>query len=201
MKRGRGLQRTTRGKSTEQEQEEALNREELRLNRESKIFHPVYNNMSFPDRLDVPARTVTATCTRVSRESIIVESGSDYRRLTVRERATLQGFPITYQFFGKSFAEKAKMIGNAIPPTFSYILASFALGQTGDKFIPHSEVGGNLKRPSSAALVTKPDKAGKTYPEKRRFRAAIPGLRFKSGMRFEFANNTAGDNTSWSVRF
>lgn len=186
---------------TEQEQEEALNREELRLNRESKIFHPVYNNMSFPDRLDVPARTVTATCTRVSRESIIVESGSDYRRLTVRERATLQGFPITYQFFGKSFAEKAKMIGNAIPPTFSYILASFALGQTGDKFIPHSEVGGNLKRPSSAALVTKPDKAGKTYPEKRRFRAAIPGLRFKSGMRFEFANNTAGDNTSWSVRF
>jgi DNA (cytosine-5)-methyltransferase 1 len=186
---------------TEREQEEALNKEELRLNREAKVYHPVYNNMSFPDRLNVPARTVTATCTRVSRESIVVESGSDYRRLTVRERATLQGFPITYQFFGKSFAEKAKMIGNAIPPTFSYILASCALGQTGDRFVPHSEAGVDLKLPPNEAVVTKVDTAGKTYPEKRRFRAAIPGLRFKSGMRFEFANDIIRANTSWSMRF
>lgn len=186
---------------TEREQEEPLNKEELRLNRESKVYHPVYNNMSFPDRLDVPARTVTATCTRVSRESIIVESGSDCRRLTVRERATLQGFPITYQFFGKSFSEKAKMIGNAIPPTFSYILASCALGQTGDRFVPHSEAGVDLKLPPNEAAVTKVDTAGKTYPEKRRFRAAIPGLRFKSGMRFEFANDVIRANTSWSMRF
>lgn len=186
---------------TEQEQEEALNEEELRLNREAKIFHPVYNNMSFPDRLEVPARTVTATCTRVSRESIIVKCGSNYRRLTVRERATLQGFPITYQFFGRSFAEKAKMIGNAIPPTFSYILASCALGQTGDRFVPHTDAGVGLKLPSSKALATKVDTAGKTYPAKRRFRAAIPGLRFKSGMRFEFANDINGGDTSWSMRF
>jgi DNA (cytosine-5)-methyltransferase 1 len=186
---------------SELEQEELLNEEELRLNSESKIFHPVYNNMSFPDRLDVPARTVTATCTRVSRESIVVAAGPGYRRLTVRERATLQGFPITYQFFGKSFAEKAKMIGNAIPPTFSYILASYALGRVSDDFIPHREAGVDLSLPIKAALVTKVDTAGKNYPEKRRFRAAIPHLRFKSGMRFEFANDVGEDKTTWSMRF
>ncbi|UWR25787.1 DNA (cytosine-5-)-methyltransferase [Sulfitobacter sp. S223] len=186
---------------TELEQEEPLNEEELRLNRESKIFHPVYNNMSFPDRLDVPARTVTATCTRVSRESIVVANGTGYRRLTIRERATLQGFPITYQFFGKSSAEKTKMIGNAIPPTFSYILASCALGRTSDDFIPPREAGIDLSPPVKSALVTKVDTAGKTYPEKRRFRAAIPHLRFKSGMRFEFANDVSDGDTTWSMRF
>ena len=186
---------------TELEHEELLNQEELRLNRESKVFHPVYNNMSFPDRLDIPARTVTATCTRVSRESIVVTSGTGFRRLTVRERATLQGFPITYQFFGKSFAEKAKMIGNAIPPTFSYILASYALGQTSDHFVPHCEAGIDLCLPARIAPATNADTAGKTYPVKRRFRAAIPNLRFKSGMRFEFANDVGEGDTTWSMRF
>ena len=31
--------------------------------------------MSFPDILDKPSRTITSTCTRVSRESIIVKEG------------------------------------------------------------------------------------------------------------------------------
>lgn len=186
---------------SELEKEELLDEEELRLNRESKIFHPVYNNMSFPDRLDVPARTVTATCTRVSRESIVVASETGFRRLTVRERATLQGFPITYQFFGKSFAEKAKLIGNAIPPTFSYILASYVLGKTGDNFIPHVVAGANLVLPTKSAPITNVDSAGTTYPANRRFRAAIPNLRFKSGMRFEFANDVSDAGTTWSICF
>ncbi|WP_299933318.1 DNA cytosine methyltransferase [uncultured Pelagimonas sp.] len=192
-----------RAEVTEQEQEEDLSGEELRLNRESKIFHPVYNNMSFPDRSDAPARTVTATCTRVSRESIVVENDTrdGFRRLTVRERATLQGFPITYQFYGKSFAEKAKMIGNAIPPTFSYVLASFASGVDADHFVPHAKAGMELELPAKTAPKTKPDTAGRSYPAKRRFRAAIPGLRFKSGMRFEFANEATEKQTTWSMRF
>lgn len=188
---------------SEREKEEALNDEELRLNRDSKIYHPIYNNMSFPDRLGSPARTVTATCTRVSRESIVVEDDQSggYRRLTVRERGSLQGFPITYQFFGKSFAEKAKMIGNAIPPTFSYILASLAMGSTVEDFVPHRKMGNKLALPKKEAPRTTVDKAGKTYPSKRRFRAAIPGLRFKSGMRFEFANDVSGGDVTWSMRF
>ena len=55
------------------EKEEALNPEEERMNRDMKINHPIYNRMSFPEDESQPARTITATCTRVSRESLIVK--------------------------------------------------------------------------------------------------------------------------------
>ncbi len=44
------------------------------------------------------------------------------RSITVREAARLQGFPDDYVFFG-SQADMYKMIGNAVPPIFSKILA------------------------------------------------------------------------------
>ena len=47
-------------------EEEALNPEEERMNRDMKINHPIYNRMSFPEDESQPARTITATCTRVS---------------------------------------------------------------------------------------------------------------------------------------
>jgi len=112
-----------------------------------------------------------------------------------------KGFPITYQFYGRSFAEKLKMIGNAIPPTFSYILASLARGQDAQSFVPHSQAGVDLALPIKKAPKTGVDTPGKTYPTKRRFRAAIPELRFKSGMRFEFANEVSEARTTWSMRF
>jgi DNA (cytosine-5)-methyltransferase 1 len=188
---------------TEREIEAALNAEELRMNREAKTYHPVYNNMAFPDSLDAPARTVTATCTRVSRESIVIEDGQGrgtFRRLSIRERACLQGFPITYQFYARSFSDKAKMVGNAIPPTFTYLLAQAALGVQPSDFRPFVEAGAALCVPDTAAPVTPPTTEGRTYPAKRNFRAALPGLRFKSGMRFELAN-AGGRDVTWRVRF
>lgn len=189
---------------TETQAEQALNAEELRMNREAKVFHPVYNNMAFPDLLDAPARTVTATCTRVSRESIVIEdprARGSYRRLTIRERASLQGFPITYQFFARSFAEKAKMIGNAIPPTFTHLLALAAQGQLDGNFAGYSDVGGQLTLPDRLPSVTPPDKEGRSYPANRSFRAAVPHLRFKSGMRFDLSNDLGGRVAEWRVRF
>ena len=59
---------------TELENEEDLTEVETRINKDSKTFHTIYNKMSFPDKLDRPSRTITATCTRVSRESIIIKS-------------------------------------------------------------------------------------------------------------------------------
>lgn len=188
---------------TERETEPGLNAEELRMNRESKIYHPVYNNMAFPDVLDAPARTVTATCTRVSRESIVIESEETpgaFRRLSIRERACLQGFPTTYQFYARSFSDKAKMVGNAIPPTFTYLLAQAALGVLPEDFRSFTEAGSTLSLPEVAAPVTPPTAEGRTYPAGRSFRAAIPGLRFKSGMRFELAN-ARGGRAAWRVRF
>ena len=44
------------------------------------------------------------------------------RSITVREAARLQGFPDDYEFIGTQ-ADAYKMIGNAVPPIFSKILA------------------------------------------------------------------------------
>ncbi|WP_203308827.1 DNA cytosine methyltransferase [Sphingomonas beigongshangi] len=192
------------GDVTETQSEPPLRGEELRMNRDAKEHHPVYNNMAFPDPLDRAARTVTATCTRVSRESIVIADprrAGEFRRLTIRERAGLQGFPITYQFFGRSFAEKAKMIGNAIPPTFTHLIALAAQGVKPEQFLGFAAAGNALQVPKRVAPVTEPDGEGRTYPAKRAFRAALPGFRFKSGMRFDLSNTVLDGGTQWSVRF
>ena len=44
------------------------------------------------------------------------------RSITVREAARLQGFPDDYVFVGTQ-ADAYKMIGNAVPPIFSKVLA------------------------------------------------------------------------------
>ena len=185
---------------SERQAEAPLTPEELRLNREAKEHHPVYNNMAFPDSLDAPSRTVTATCTRVSRESIVIRDSAigAHRRLSVRERATLQGFPITYQFYAPSYSQKVKMIGNAVPPTFSFLLGLAVQGRAFEGFYPS---GGALTKPERNAPITKPDHPAGKYREGRRFRAAIPGLRFKSGLRFELCNDFPGGSASWLVKF
>jgi DNA (cytosine-5)-methyltransferase 1 len=93
------------------------------------------------------------------------------------------------------------MIGNAIPPTFTYLVACAAQGVAADRFRPLREAGADLALPAKAALVTKPDSEGRTYPAKRGFRAALPGLRFKSGMRFDLSNQWDDGDPTWRVRF
>ena len=184
--------------------EEFLSPEEERMNRELKAYHPVYNNMEFPDPLERSARTITATCTRVSRESIVVEAPEKrgrYRRLTVRERGCLQGFPVTYQFFGKSYSQKLKMIGNAVPPLFTFYVAQ-AICQRTDEMLVSPDIGiHTFESPSEIPVKTLPDGQGYSYSETRRFRAALPHLRFKSGVRFELANAFCDNELSWGVSF
>lgn len=183
------------------EHEAFLDWEEVRFNRDMKVAHPVYNGMPFPEPMDRPARTVTATCTRVSRESLVVEDTElgGFRRLSVRERASLQGFPVTFQFHGKSHAEKLKMIGNAIPPAFTYFIGN-ALSETkADDVKPLAKVCLDGIILPSIPKNTKPETPGRSYPDDRRFRFAIPSLRFKSGMRFELANVRGPDD--WKVEF
>jgi len=183
--------------------EDALSAEEERINREAKTFHPVYNNMSFPDREDRPSRTITATCTRVSRESIIVQDRrqpGNYRRLNIRERGVIQSFPITYQFHGKSFSSRFKMIGNAIPPLLSYYLVQSMLETPVEDLKNSTEV--NYKHnPPQLSEPVKMDTSGKKYPAKRSFKFAIPHLRFGSGVRFNLANSFQEDEVKWTVEF
>ena len=185
--------------------EEFLNDEERRINRDAKVFHPVYNNMEFPDSLNRPARTVTATCTRISRESIVIsspEKSGKFRRLTIRERACLQSFPVFYQFFGDTYSQKIKMVGNAVPPLLSFYVAQAMVGIKPEGVISPMDGIRNADRPLKKPAVTLPDTQGERHAKNRRFRAAIPHLRFKSGMRFELSNSfTDQGKVSWRVRF
>lgn len=84
-----------------------------------------YGKMSFPEDESLPSRTIMATRSTLSRESMII--GTDdvkvYRSLTIREAATLMSFPITYQFQGDSEASKYRLVGNAVCPKLSYEFA------------------------------------------------------------------------------
>jgi DNA (cytosine-5)-methyltransferase 1 len=193
-----------RSQVTELETEGPLDAEQLRMNKDAKVYHPVYNNMAFPDDLEEPSRTITATCTRVSRESIVIPDGKrsgQYRRLSVRERASLQGFPITYQIYSNSYTDKVKVVGNAVPPPFAYLVGCAIRNTGAEQLRPLSQIGNKLKEPAKEAPATSPNRRGLVFPAKRTFRAAIPNLRFKSGMRLELANKRSGKATKWCVRF
>ncbi len=183
--------------------ESPLTDEESRMNHDAKAYHPVYNKMSYPDKLDRPSRTVTALCTRVSRESIIVSENNVYRRLTVRERGCIQSFPADYQFYSNSYGGKLKMIGNAVPPMLTYYIAKSMLETPlEDIEPPRSE---KLIKDNSNELPKffEPDLQGSKFPWSRSFWLAIPGLRFGSGIRFELRNlcNKETKKTFWWINF
>lgn len=185
-------------------EESPLNAEEVRINRAAKTTHTVYNAMSFPDRLDRPVRTITATCTRVSRESIVIadpRKPDSVRRLTIRERASLQGFPITFQFYAKRYAHKQEMVGNAIPPAFTYYVAHALQGTPAKAVPPLAQAAVGMLCPSPSATDAVPDREGSRYFIHRRFRFAIPSLQLKSGVRFELTNGPSGEPIQWGVDF
>ena len=98
-----------------------------------KTNHPYMGKMSFPENLDNPSRTVTATKLDNSREALIYESkiarigDGQYRTPTIREIAILMSFPITYQFIAGSENSKWRLVGNAVCPLVSGELAKATL--------------------------------------------------------------------------
>jgi len=190
---------TVFGEVSDNDEEQSLSPEEERINRDAKTHHPVYNNMSFPDDPSRPSRTITATCTRVSRESIVVPCGSGFRRLTLRERASVQSFPLGYQFYGNTHSQKQKMIGNAVPPLLAYYVAHAMLGTSPSNLISPSRSISVFSPPEESVRRTPPDKPGFSFSPERKFRFAIPNLRFKSGVRFELCNSFP--SCGWGVRF
>lgn len=183
-----------------------LSIEEERINKDSKTHHPVYNRMSFPDRLDRPSRTITALCTRVSRESIVIQDlQNNIRRLTIRERGNVQSFPINYQFFSKTYPNKIKMIGNAIPPVLTFYIAQAMLETPINQVLsPNSEVvRERLVLGNEMAVSSIPENQGAKYNWNRSFWLAIQGLRFGSGVRFELKNSHQKEKkeTFWRVNF
>lgn len=189
---------------TDNEHEVYLSDEEARMNRASKEHHHIYNIMRFPDELDRPSRTITATCTRVSRESIVVADGTNdnsFRRLSPRERAVLQSFPVTFQFYGKSHSSKLKMIGNAVPPLMTYQLTMAMREVPASKYEHPSQRKRQHQLPKTLPPRVPLNGEGRTFPTRRNFRFAIPNLRFHSGTRFEFKNSFNAQSVNWGIEF
>lgn len=109
---------------------------EWKFSRFWKTNHPYMGRMSFPENIDKPSRTITATKIATSRESIIYKAEIDrigdgeYRLPTVREAAIIMGFPITFQFIGSENA-KWRLVGNAVCCAVSRAFAKIVLVEMG----------------------------------------------------------------------
>ena len=111
-----------------------LYRSEWRQSREHKVNHYCMGKMSFPENRNKPSRTITATKSGTSREALIYKSeysrkgNGEFRCPTVREAASIMGFPFTYQFLGTSNT-KWRLVGNAVCPSVSRAFANELLQQ------------------------------------------------------------------------
>lgn len=105
-----------------------LTRYERRRSRQQKQLHAVYGRMPYPDPIDRPSRTITATRTGGARSTIVIRHGArSVRTLTAREAATVQGYPLTYQFWAGSMSDKDRLIGNSVPPPMARAIATAIL--------------------------------------------------------------------------
>lgn len=81
--------------------------------------HPdVYGRMWW----DRPAPTIKRECAHVGNGRYAHPEHD--RLLSVREMATLQGFPFTYQFPTRSVANRYRAIGDAVPPLIAWQIAA-----------------------------------------------------------------------------
>ena len=101
---------------------------EWEKSREAKVNHAYMGKMQFPEGEDRPSRTIMATRSASTREALLYRSeyarqgNGQYRLPTIREIASLMGFPYAYQFVG-SEGTKWRLIGNAVCPHMACALA------------------------------------------------------------------------------
>jgi len=178
---------------TEHFMDTRLTSEEIRINRKAKTDHSWYGKMAFPDPIDRPARTVMATQTGISRETLVLEwthnGRPSFRRPTIRECACFQSFPLTYQFWGSTAQVRYKLVGNAVPTALAAALARSVMAKEGGNIpavpIIQRKVGDRplpvrIPRGSSRTKSSR-------YPPDRKYRDHIAGSK-SGGVRVDFAN-------------
>jgi len=141
-----------------------------------KEHHPWYGKMRFPDSMDRPSRTIAATATKSSRASIVIEDeriGGKHRVPTLRECASLQGFPISYQFWASGPSDKQRLIGNAVPPPLA---RAFAVAiATREGITPPSTIKCPLGEIPEQVSRKTPAPRQYTFPILRRYRNFVRG--------------------------
>jgi DNA (cytosine-5)-methyltransferase 1 len=172
-----------------------------------KEDHGFMGRMSFPEDLDRPCRTIMATRSTATRESMIFgakKKGNrylSYRLPTIREIASIMSFPITYQFEANNEASKYRLVGNAVCPLQARVLAKAILEEEDmmvpNKFIPvknYQKVSYDL----TGLKRKKKQKCSKIWSTK--FTRHIPYLKMK-GFRVELDNMKSDfkrDKIIWS---
>lgn len=152
-----------------------LSEPELESARISKEQHAVYGRMSFPDSVDRPCRTITATRTRGSRSTIIIPCEHDtragLRTLTLRECASVQGFPLSYQFWAKTMGDKDYLVGNAVAPPVARAVAISILEDEGIAH-PKSPIVSSIGALPEIVQVKR--SGSRHFSLRRRFRGIVP---------------------------
>lgn len=154
--------------------------------RRLKVDHSYMGRMSFPEDEARPARTVMATMSSSTRESMILgvrKRGRvvGYRRPTIREVASLMSFPVTYQFIGDSEATKYRLVGNAVCVKMAGAIAQSIRKAEGLPLvdIPNPHVGFRLP-PFDLNGQTRRKKLPRPRRLDARFRMHVPGIKVRS---------------------
>lgn len=172
-----------------------------------KLDKGYMGKMSFPENVNKPSRTIMATLSSQSRESMIfgMENESErYRYPTIREVATLMSFPIDFRFYGESDSIKYKLIGNAVAPKFAYELAvlirkNLNIDSSVDKFKRKKEFNEQIPFKNLNGIVF-PLKKEKPRKFQTRFSYHIPYLiinSFRVTLENEFKDK---DQVKWTVK-
>ena len=148
--------------------------EERRLTQERKERDRIYGAMNYPDDLDRPSRTITATRTHGSRMTIVIPCGprgSGRRTLTLRECASVQGFPLSYQFWADTLGNKDIMVGNAVSPPAAFAIAQSIRREEGKETLARPKVDPPGDLPGPVAVSRR---SVRRFPVRRRFRSIVP---------------------------
>lgn len=171
-----GAVKLPRTKLTDHFYDSTLSPAQEEMARTWKEHHPWYGKMQFPDSMDRPSRTIAATATKSSRASIIIKDdriGGKYRVPTLRECASLQGFPISYQFWASGPSDKQRLIGNAVPPPLARAFALAIAAKEG--FKSPSSIECPLPEIPEQASRKKLSPRQYTFPVLRRYRNYVRG--------------------------
>jgi DNA (cytosine-5)-methyltransferase 1 len=170
--------------------------------RNAKKHHPYMGVMSFPENRQKPGRTIMATKSSSTREALLYKSelnrtgDGEYRTPTIREAATIMGFPLTYEFYGTA-STKWRQIGNAVCVQLSFALATKVRESLGIKDLKPKEVTKDL---SNIAFLDNPEPKTFSSPPKRNPSALFRAHPIKSGnITVDLINKGAEGHPGWSV--
>lgn len=170
--------------------------------RDAKKRHPYMGVMSFPENTKKPSRTIMATRSASTREAILYKSelkrtgDGEFRTPTIREAATIMGFPLEYQFYGNE-STKWRQIGNAVCVQLSYALAKKVSEHLGFRNAKPKLIAKNF---AGFTFLDNPTEKEFNKPPKRSPKALFRAHPVKSGnLTVDLTNKAIGDRNGWSV--